>query len=124
MAKRRIEKRSQTVVIKGKVRLVAVRWRPLVGGGLLVGLGRSVVLVLLGLVRDGVAGGLDTVGWGLANCCRLSSDGCMKRCLPSAETSVVVLGNVLVGLLGSLVGGALDLVGDVVTGLLDGIHDD
>lgn len=34
----------------------------LVGGGLLVGLGRSVVLVLLGLVPDGVASGLEAVG--------------------------------------------------------------
>jgi hypothetical protein len=72
----------------------------LVGGGLLVGLGRSVVLVLLGLVPDGITSGLKA----------------------STDAGVVVLGDVLVGLLGSLVGGALDLVRDVVAGLLDGIH--
>ena len=33
----------------------------LVGGGLLVGLGRSVVLVLLGLVPDGITSGLEAV---------------------------------------------------------------
>jgi hypothetical protein len=72
----------------------------LVGDGLLVGLGRSVVLVLLGLVADGVAGGFEA----------------------SADVGVVVLGNLLVGLLGSLVGSTLELVRDVVAGLLDGIH--
>jgi hypothetical protein len=71
-----------------------------VGDGLLVGLGRSVVLVLLGLVADGVAGGFEA----------------------SADVGVVVLGNLLVGLLGSLVGTTLELVRDVVAGLLDGIH--
>jgi uncharacterized ion transporter superfamily protein YfcC len=72
----------------------------LVGGSLLVGLGRSVVLVLLGLVPDGITSGLEA----------------------SADAGVVVLGDLLVGLLGSLVGGALELVRDVVAGLLDGIH--
>lgn len=48
----------------------------------------------------------------------------MRGSIPSANTGVVVLGNVLVGLLGSTVGSARDLVGDVVTGLLDGIHCD
>jgi hypothetical protein len=73
-----------------------------VGESLLVGLGRSVALALLGLVADGVAGGLEA----------------------SADVGVVVLGDVLVGLLGSLVGSALELVRDVVAGLLDGIHGD
>lgn len=45
-----------------------------------------------------------------------------EECLPSADAGIVVLGDVLVGLLGSLVGGTLDLVRDVVAGLLDGIH--
>jgi len=71
-----------------------------VGSSLLVGLGRCVVLVLLGTVRDGVASGIEA----------------------SADAGVVVLGDLLVGLLGSTVGGALDLVRDVVTGVLDGIH--
>lgn len=44
--------------------------------------------------------------------------------LPSADAGVVVLGDVLVGLLGDTAGGALDLVRDVVAGLLDGIHGD
>lgn len=35
--------------------------RGLAGGSLLVGLRLSVVLVLAGLVRDGVTGGLETV---------------------------------------------------------------
>ena len=88
---------------------------------LLVGLGLGVVLVLGSLVRDSVASGLETVA-------RVS--GCstefrrVERCLPSADTGVVVLGDVLVGLLGSTAGGALDLVRDVVAGVLDGIHDD
>jgi hypothetical protein len=42
--------------------------------------------------------------------------------LPITDISVVVLGNLLVGLLGSLVASARDLVGDVVAGVLDGIH--
>lgn len=41
--------------------LFEVRRRPLVGSLLLVGLGRSIVLVLLGLVLEGVNTGLGTV---------------------------------------------------------------
>ena len=37
---------------------------------------------------------------------------------------MAVLGNLLVGLLGSSGSGALDLVRDVVAGVLDGIHVD
>jgi len=57
---------------------------PLVGSGLLVGLSRSVVAVLLRLVLQGVDTGLST----------------------GAQAGIVVLGDVLVGLLGSTVGGA------------------
>lgn len=66
------------------------------------------------------------------------------RDIPVSNADIGVLSNLLVGLLGSLVGGALDLVcggrsvmvlsegsrkeasrtGDVVSGALDGIHDD
>lgn len=94
--------------------------RCLVGGSLLVGLGRSVVLVLLGLVGDGITSSLETVRE-LADA-RLVECGRGNECLPSADTGVVVLGDLLVGLLGSTAGGALDLVGDVVAGVLDGIH--
>ena len=46
------------------------------------------------------------------------------RSLPSAETGVAVLGNLLVGLLGDTAGGGLNLVSDEVAGVLDGIHFD
>ena len=72
------------------------------GGGLLVGLGAGVVAVLLGLVLQGIDASLST----------------------SADGGVVVLGNLLVGLLGRTSGGALDGLGDVVAGLLEGIHCD
>jgi len=41
---------------------------------------------------------------------------------PSADAGVAVLGNLLVGLLGSTRGGALDGLRDVVDGLLGGLH--
>lgn len=41
---------------------------------------------------------------------------------PSAEGSVAVLSNLLVGLLGGTGSGLLDLLGDEVGALLDGIH--
>lgn len=44
--------------------------------------------------------------------------------LPSADVGVAVLGNLLVGLLAGTGGGLLDLLGDVVGTLLDGIHFD
>ena len=44
--------------------------------------------------------------------------------IPGAEVGVVVLGNLLVGLLGSGVGSTLDGVGDVVSGVADLVHDD
>ena len=47
-----------------------------------------------------------------------------SQCSPSAEVGVVVLGNLLVGLLGSGVGSTLDGVGDVVSGVADLVHDD
>lgn len=65
------------------------RGRPhLVGSLLLVALGGGVVGRLLGLVLHGIDTGLGAV----------------------ANTNVGVLGDVLVGLLGSLVGSSLDLV--------------
>lgn len=51
-------------------------------------------------------------------------EGHEKGCLPITDTNIAVLGDLLVGLLGSTVGGALDLVGDKVAGVLDGIHVD
>ena len=74
----------------------------LVLGSLLVGGGRSIVLVLVALVLEGVNAGLGT----------------------SSKAGVVVLGDLLVGLLGSTRGGALDGLGDVVGGVLDGVHVD
>jgi hypothetical protein len=56
----------------------------LVGSSLLVGLSRSIVLVLLSLVGEGITSSLEA----------------------SADGGVVVLGNLLVGLLGSTVSGA------------------
>lgn len=111
------------------------------GSLLLVGLSRGVVLVLLGLVLQGVDTGLGTarlsVSWTNIKDVKDSS-------LPVANSNVGVLGDLLVGLLGSLVGGTLDLVcdglsvmmlwlssgrrgggsrtRDVVSGVLDGIH--
>lgn len=77
------------------------------GGLLLVGLSRSIVLVLLGLVLEGVDTSLGTA--------RLSVDLWEEEVMlglniPVANADVGVLSNLLVGLLGSLVGGALDLV--------------
>lgn len=85
--------------------LFEVKRRPLVGSLLLVGLSRSIVLVLLGLVLQGVDTSLGAA--------RLLVDDVkehMKWSLPVANANVGVLSNLLVGLLGSLVGGALDLV--------------
>lgn len=42
--------------------------------------------------------------------------------LPSADAGVVVLGDLLVGLLGSSAGGTLDGVRDVVGGVLNLVH--
>lgn len=49
-------------------------------------------------------------------------DESLGKFLPSANAGVAVLGNVLVGLLRSTVGGAGDLVRDVIACLLDGVH--
>lgn len=93
------------------------------GSGLLVGLGGGVVLVLVGLVLEGIEASLDTVresmlvGWS-------KKRGLLCKNVPSADGGVAVLGNLLVGLLGSAVGGGLDGVRDIVGGLLDGIHVD
>lgn len=57
---------------------------PLVGSSLLVGLSRSVVAVLLRLVLQGIDTSVST----------------------GAQVGVVVLGDLLVGLLGSTAGGA------------------
>lgn len=54
----------------------------------------------------------------------LVSDGVLCSSGAGAEAGVVVLGDVLVGLLGSLRGGALDGLGNVVGGVLDGLHCD
>ena len=44
--------------------------------------------------------------------------------IPGAEVGVVVLGDLLVGLLGSGAGGTLDSVSDVVSGVLNLVHGD
>lgn len=46
----------------------------------------------------------------------------MERYSPSADGGVVILGNLLVGFLGTSVGRALDSVGDVVSGVVDLVH--
>src|SRR5689334_13543465 len=67
----------------------------LVLSGLLVEIGLSVVALLVELVADGITSGLGA----------------------GAEACVAVLGDVLVGLLGSSGGSALDGLGDVVGGV-------
>ena len=85
------------------VQVVGGSWRDsLVLGGLLVDIGRGVVLLLVNLIADGILGGRGT----------------------SAEAGIVVLGNRLVGLLGRGAGGALDRVSDVVGGVVDLVHVD
>lgn len=44
--------------------------------------------------------------------------------IPVADAGVAVLGNGLVGLVGSVRSGSVNLVRDEVAGLLDGIHFD
>lgn len=68
--------------------------------GLLVGLALGVVLALVHLVAQGILGSGGT----------------------SANGGIGVLGDLLVGLLLSAAGGLLDLLGNVVGALLDGIH--
>lgn len=87
------------------------------GSLLLVGLSRSIVLVLLGLVLEGVDTGLGTARLLVV----LRWKGCDRDSnIPVAKANVGVLGDLLVSLLGSLVGGALDLIceGGSVTVLL------
>jgi len=69
----------------------------LVLGSLVVHISLSVVLLLIGLVGDGITGGLGS----------------------GAEAGVGILCNVLVGLLGSSGTGALDGLGHVVGGVPD-----
>ena len=69
-------------------------------GSLLVDVGVGVVLLLVDLVANGILGGGGT----------------------AAEGGVVVLGDLLVGLLGSGRASALDGLRDVVGGVLDGLH--
>ena len=71
-------------------------------GSLLVEIGRLVVLLLVELVTDGILGGGGT----------------------SANASVGVLGDLLVGLLAAGGSSALDGVSDVVGGVLDVVHDE
>lgn len=56
--------------------------------------------------------------------CSSGRRGKRVRDIPGADVGVVVLGNLLVGLLGGTAGGLLDLLGDGVAGVLDGVHDD
>lgn len=96
------------------------------GSLLLVGLSGGVVLGLIDLVGDGIAGGVEAVWREESQCTSQEEDAdaeeAGRECLPGSEALVVVLGDLLVGLLGSTAGGALDLVGDVVGSGLDGIH--
>lgn len=79
------------------------------------------MLLLVKLVGDGIASSVETVegvNW------MPSNEGRRERCLPSAGASIGVLGDLLVGRLGSLRGGSVDLVSDEVAGVLDGLHFD
>lgn len=87
--------------------------------GLLVSLGFALMARLVDLVTKGVLGSGGTVREG---CQQWISKINLDRSLPSAEGSVAVLGDLLVGLLGNTRSGLLDLVGDEVTGLLERIH--
>ena len=42
--------------------------------------------------------------------------------IPSADAGIAILSDLLVGLLGGRSSGLLDRLGDVVDGVLDGIH--
>ena len=88
---------------------------------LLVSLALGVVLGLGGLVADGVLGSRGTDNM-LARYSGLKLSMCED--IPSADASVGVLGNLLVGLLGGGGSGLLNLLRDVVGTLLDGIHCD
>lgn len=95
------------------------------GGSLLVGLSLGVVLVLGSLVGDSVTGCLETVeGVSKRIVMAIGDDWGSGGSSPSADSGVVVLRDLLVGLLGSTAGGGLNLVSDVVAGVLDGIHVD
>jgi hypothetical protein len=62
---------------------------------------------------------------GCVSSCRIICRIYIRReCLPSANGGVAVLGDLLVGLLGSTAGDLLDLVIDEVAGLLERIHCD
>ena len=87
--------------------------------GLLVDIGRSVVLLLVDLVADGILGGRCT-GMLLVY---MMGDSHVES-LPSADVCGVVLGDLLVGLLGCSASGTLDGVGDVVGGVLNLVHVD
>jgi hypothetical protein len=71
-------------------------------GSFFVCLGADVVLLLVNLVAESI----------------------LASAQASADIGVVVLGNLLVGLLGTSVHGALDGLGDVVGGVVDLVHDD
>ena len=84
----------------------------LVGSGLLVGLGRRVVLVLLGLVLESIDTSLSAVRDERQ---RMPPEKQVRKAeqprgmnSPSAEGGVGVLGGLLVGLLGSTVGGTCE----------------
>lgn len=47
-----------------------------------------------------------------------------EKCLPSANVDIVILGDLLIGLLGSTRDSSLDSLSDVVDGLLGGLHFD
>ena len=78
-------------------------------GALLVGLGGSLVTVLVELVANGVTGGAGTVLrlWLAEKLGQLRDKGGFaegRYGLPGADRDVGVLGDLLVGLLGGLVG--------------------
>ena len=87
---------------------------------LLVTLSSGGVLRLLSLITKSVFGGTSAavrISRRKINVETVCSD------IPSTERCVAILGNLLVGLLGGTGSGLLDLVGDEVGTLLDGVHD-
>jgi hypothetical protein len=90
--------------------------------GLLVDISLAVVAGLLNLVAQSVLGGGQTVKTLVNLVHEYSSRN--EESLPGGGVDVAILGDLLVGLLGSTRGSALNGLRDVVGGLLDGLHCD
>lgn len=87
-------------------------------GSLLVDAGRGVVLGLVGLVTYGILGSGSTDEF-VSKMSRGTSGSSGN--IPSADGSIAVLGDALVGLLGGGVHRSLNGVGDVVGSVLDSV---